>query len=108
MGDSVMTSEEIAKTKAQLMSAAATINMCVRLLRPHMELFTRYESEKRDLESFGAVLAPALYFSQERTDVDAVVGPLFTRARELVVTFDVHAERAHEVVAKYIGEGVDG
>ncbi len=80
-----MTHEE---AKCAFNDAAAAVNLCATILRPHVELFRQIEAERGDLENFGPVLAPARFLDRERRAVDAVVGPIFSKAREFVEAFD--------------------
>lgn len=92
-----MTREE---AKAALTEAAAAINLCATILRPHVEFFSRYENERRHMENFGHIVDPTLFRDSERRAADAIMAPLFRGAQEFLHTIDLQVAAAKGALEK--------
>lgn len=92
-----MTHEE---AKQALHEACAAISVAATLLRPHLPLFERFEKERRDMQSFGAVAHPTLYRDEERRAVSALVSPLFIAAQNYLREVDTQTQHAAAALEK--------
>jgi hypothetical protein len=81
-----------------LQQASLALNAATGLLRPHVPLFKQFAKERQDMESFGGVLAPRLYFDREKRAVADIMAPLYEQGLRLVETFDAQ-------IAAIFGDG---
>jgi hypothetical protein len=86
--------------RQELLELGQAINTAVVLLRPHMDLIARYEKERRDMDNFGSIVNPTLFNNSERRAVDAIMAPLYAKARELVETYEIQMATAATALAK--------
>lgn len=86
----------------ELRSAAGAIAIALLIIEPHRDLLRRFEVEARDLESFGPVLAPALFLKSQRETWRADIRAIFAAAEAFCAEAGEHRQAlldAHQLEA---------
>jgi len=90
----------ITEARAKLERASQAVRTALAILRTELPTMNAFLKEARDMEHFGHIVNPSLYKDPERRAVSALLEPVFEAAVSFVETYDAHAAKAKDALAK--------
>ena len=89
-----------ADAKAKLERASQAVGTALAVIRSELPTINAFLKEARDMETFGHIVNPSLYKDPEPRAVSALLEPVFEAAVSFVETYDAHAAKAKDALAK--------